>query len=958
MKNLLYTALWLMGLMGTLATWVVNASTYNIETQNPRWTYETITIYDPASPSVWFTIMDRNLWASVAWTGEDSYGYKYQWWNNYWFADSETITPVTDGIEWDESYNNSWYYSTNFINWNSHNYDVWSGNGHYDGLWWGSGDYDNWWDNWNPKSNRQWPCPVWYHVPSQKEWNDLLVLYASLYTGTITDEYTDEYWTYYEWDTFGEDFANYFKLPFAGSRNYLDASLGSQGSNGLYWSSSPNSASSNYARNLNLDSSNVGADYNSIRAYGGSVRCFKDSYVAPSISYTLELHANGGSVTTGTLETDNEWKVTLPTASREADENWERVFEWWFAGEWVSEKIWNSWDVITLTGDMDVYPHWAQTITIRDPTNPLSWFTIMDRNLWAENAGTDSSAYWFKYQWWNNYGFVNGCTSNRCTDSVTSSSVAVSATAWAIWNDVYNNHGYFWNTFIKSSSSSFWYDYWADNTRHNNLWWWWSDSADNWRWVTLNNPTDRQWPCPADYHVPSAWEWWLVVKYYRDTYATWVTLNGSNWLYYFSNADASSGFMSYFQIPFAGVRSYYDASLNNQGSNGYYWSSSPNSAGSNYARYLSLNSSSVLANDTSSRALGLSVRCFKDTYEAPTTYTLTFDSQGGDEVATWVAVKNTSRTRPENPSKSGFVFVDWYTTTWYESAFDFTWTLATWNLTVYAKWDKDCWDGVYFEEMDVCATRDADNIVYYWTDENWKDVISIISWDIILTMLDKNEWASVAWTWADSYWELYQRWNNAPIREAPISTGRVEYENYWPWHSFYDATFRYGSSMYDYWQDNIHYNNLWWWSGDDTAWDWWWINNWDIRQWPCDTWYHVPSIMEWESVLQMFASSVGQDLDGSTLHYFTDSTNAWKFRNAFKLPFAGHRYYYNASLLNQGLYGFYWSSSPYSSGSPNSVRYLYLNSSYVYANNSHYRACGFSVRCFKDSYVAPISYTL
>ena len=99
---------------------------------------------------------------------------------------------------------------------------------------------------------------------------------------------------------------DYFKLPFAGGRNYYGASLNGQGSYGYYWSSSPSSASSNNARYLYLDSSSVYANDYYYRANGFSVRCFKDSCVAPSISYTLELHANGGSVTTGTLETDNE----------------------------------------------------------------------------------------------------------------------------------------------------------------------------------------------------------------------------------------------------------------------------------------------------------------------------------------------------------------------------------------------------------------------------------------------------------------------------------------------------------------------------------------------------------------------------------------------------------------------------------------------------------------------------
>ena len=80
---------------------------------------------------------------------------------------------------------------------------------------------------------------------------------------------------------------NYFKLPFAGYRNLSNASLYYQGSYGLYWSSSPYSAGSNYARLLGLLSSDVRAYNNGRRAFGRSVRCFKDSYVASPESSNL-----------------------------------------------------------------------------------------------------------------------------------------------------------------------------------------------------------------------------------------------------------------------------------------------------------------------------------------------------------------------------------------------------------------------------------------------------------------------------------------------------------------------------------------------------------------------------------------------------------------------------------------------------------------------------------------------
>lgn len=83
--------------------------------------------------------------------------------------------------------------------------------------------------------------------------------------------------------------------------------------------------------------------------------------------------------------------------------------------------------------------------------------------------------------------------------------------------------------------------------------------------------------------------------------------------------------MEYFKLPFAGYRQYYDASLNGQESYGVYWSSSPYSADDpNFARCLGLILSIVGANNNNDRAFGYSVRCFKDTYEVPSTYIVRF----------------------------------------------------------------------------------------------------------------------------------------------------------------------------------------------------------------------------------------------------------------------------------------------------------------------------------------------
>lgn len=54
----------------------------------------------------------------------------------------------------------------------------------------------------------------------------------------------------------------------------------------------------------------------------------------------------------------------------------------------------------------------------------------------------------------------------------------------------------------------------------------------------------------------------------------------------------------------------------------------------------------------------------------------------------------------------------------------------------------------------------------------------------------------------------------------------------------------------------------------------------------------------------------------------------------------------SGSLRNAGYYGYYWSSTAYSSA--NYAYYLYFDSGYVNPSNNNYRYLGFSVRLVRD----------
>lgn len=77
------------------------------------------------------------------------------------------------------------------------------------------------------------PCADGYHVPTQKEWCDAIMAVSPEVTAC------DAVW-YVE--ATANKFMNTLKLPLAGYRTSAAGALSVQGTNGLYWASSPSGA--------------------------------------------------------------------------------------------------------------------------------------------------------------------------------------------------------------------------------------------------------------------------------------------------------------------------------------------------------------------------------------------------------------------------------------------------------------------------------------------------------------------------------------------------------------------------------------------------------------------------------------------------------------------------------------------------------------------------------------------
>ena len=442
-KNLLYAALWLMGLMGTLAIWVVNAETIishytwsNIEyrlndhTEHFTWVW-TITITDWTDT---ITILDRNLWAKKAWTGcedsswwtacawwDDTYWYHFQRWNNYGFnpldtSIKENAKPVSsDWVVWSGIYDNSWYYGTTFIKSDySHWYDYWkdstNSSSNHENLWWWELDYDDA-NNWFGKNNenRRGPCPEWFHVPSYGELQKLqnmLNADGKRNKDTLHDK---------------------LLIPFAGLRSAY-ASVDYVGYYARFWSSSPGSASIPNSPYLNFDVGGLLIMGSDRRDNAFSVRCFYDSYQPFTQSFTLSfMGSEWGSVSTWSIEAEKWSSISRDDEAGSVTISWTVVAtgiadEWYVFSWWLTDCV--SGTVTTgcsFTGVFKTIPYTITYLWTGDDYVPsATGYTIESDDITLENP----TKIWYTFTW-------------RSGTDLEWITWAVIISKWSTWDRVY-----------------------------------------------------------------------------------------------------------------------------------------------------------------------------------------------------------------------------------------------------------------------------------------------------------------------------------------------------------------------------------------------------------------------------------------------------------------------------------------------------------------------------------------
>ena len=204
-------------------------------------------------------------------------------------------------------------------------------------------------------------------------------------------------------------FMNDLKMPLAWYRNSYSNTYGQwilSSSYLYYWSSTPIYSSSAYylymyGWNNYVYSYNTNGFY-----YWQSIRCFKNIY--DPVTYTVKFETNGwGSLDDLAVVKWNPLKI-----------KWDPIYLWYFFKWWYKDpELTQPYDMTApVNEDITLYAKWDNSfwiISISDPDNINSWFTIMDRNLWAMESWTWENAYGYLYQWWNNHGFSSDANNHR-----------------------------------------------------------------------------------------------------------------------------------------------------------------------------------------------------------------------------------------------------------------------------------------------------------------------------------------------------------------------------------------------------------------------------------------------------------------------------------------------------------------------------------------------------------------
>jgi len=182
--------------------------------------------------------------------------------------------------------------------------------------------------------------------------------------------------------------------------------------------------------------------------------------------------------------------------------------------------------------------------------------------------------------------------------------------------------------------------------------------------------------CPVNFHVPTNTEWnTLVTNLGEATGGDQLKTTGS-----------CSGRTPCGTSGFGGLLGGISNGSGFMTSYSSFWSSSQYDVGAAYSFWLHTDSN-ISASGPDAKGFGLSVRCIQDSAIPITTYSVTYNSNGGSDIATTIGIlSNAMINEPTAPTRSDYTFSGWYKNAELTDQWDFVIDTVTADTNLYAKW--------------------------------------------------------------------------------------------------------------------------------------------------------------------------------------------------------------------------------------------------------------------------------
>ena len=440
----------------------------------------------------------------------------------------------------------------------------------------------------------------------------------------------------------------------------------------------------------------------------------------------------------------------------------------------------------TLVQDLHLY--------FIDESSKVTHYVIMDRNMWAsevfnqDTTNQNTSSFGNYYQWWNNYGFKYD---DVIAKTITTSNKQIPYSEWSVYEpSTYSS----WVYILHSSN---WHV--GATVANDNLWWWANDTATSiWAWTRM----DRKWPCPDWYYVPSALDWNSVLLKWKDSVA--------------DNSDYNQYSMDLL-LPIAWDVNRLDIKHDNK-TYWLYWTSS--SQGSNNWYRMMLRPWDYFRLGNYNKSWWENVRCFKNNFK-PTwvASSITVHPNGGQKAV--IAVDEDEVMALGEPTKTGFDFLGWYTTSDFQSWSEIsTWVSLAGISDLYARWEWTVkfvdYDGaVITTGLYASGTLAADiekpsdpkrpaDAQYTYTFAGWSPALADVTWDATYTATYLSTLNQYTITFVDEDGTVlqaeteYEYWTSAEDILKPANPTKKWYNFKWwspdikdvTWDVTYTATYK------------------------------------------------------------------------------------------------------------------------------------------------------------------------